>query len=114
MGSHWQLSTATQEQARTVPQQWQWFFETSKRCSASINLGREHWHSNQSCIREEPDRPHLSLIREPGLVVLFYQLLLPYVLAVLRWIPLLEEGGEPHCVITGLDSLHTTIQSPVA
>ena len=22
-------------------------------CSASINLGREHWQSNQRCIREE-------------------------------------------------------------
>jgi len=27
---------------------------------------------------------------------------------------MLEEGGEPHRVITGLDSLHTTIQSPIA
>ncbi len=27
---------------------------------------------------------------------------------------LLEEGGEPHRVITGLNSLHSTIQSPVA
>ena len=27
---------------------------------------------------------------------------------------LFEEGGEPHCVVTGLDSLHTTIQSPIA
>ena len=27
---------------------------------------------------------------------------------------MLEEGGEPHRMITGLDSLHTTIQSPIA
>ena len=27
---------------------------------------------------------------------------------------LLEEGRESHCVITGLNSLHSTIQSPVA
>ena len=27
---------------------------------------------------------------------------------------LLEEGRESHCVITGLNSLHSTIQSPIA
>ena len=27
---------------------------------------------------------------------------------------MLEEGGKPHCVITGLNSLHPTIQSSVA
>ena len=48
------------------------------------------------------------------MVVLFRQLLLPYILSVLRWVPLLEEGGEPHRVITGLNSLHTAIQSPIA
>jgi len=69
-------------------------------CSASINLGGEHWHSNQSCIREEAERPLLSVIREPGLIVLLRHLLLPYILAVLRWVPLLEEGRESHCVIT--------------
>ena len=56
----------------------------------------------------------LSLIRKPGLVVLLHQLLLPFIILVLRWVPLLEEGGEPHRVITGMDSLHTTIQSSVA
>ncbi len=56
----------------------------------------------------------LSLIKKPGLLALLCQLLLPCVLPALRWIPLLEEGGEPHCVITGLESLHTTIQTPVA
>ena len=33
---------------------------------------------------------------------------------VLSWVPMLEEGGEPHRVITGLNSLHTTIQTSVA
>ena len=84
------------------------------RCSTFINLGRENWHSNKRCIREEPDRPHLSLTRELGLVVLICYLFLPYILAVLRRIPLLEEGGELHRVITRLNSLHSTIQSPVA
>ena len=84
------------------------------RCPAFINLGRENWHSNKRCIREEPDRPHLSLTRELGLVVLLCYLFLPYILAVLRRIPLLEEGGELHRVITRLNSLHSTIQSPVA
>ena len=83
-------------------------------CSASINLGREHWHSNQRCIREEAVGYLLSLIKKPGLVVLLCQLLLPCILPVLRWVPLLEEGGEPHCVITGMNSLHTAIQSSIA
>ena len=48
------------------------------------------------------------------MVVLLCQLLLPYIIPVLRWIPLLEKGGEPHRAITGLNSLHTTIQSPIA
>ena len=47
-------------------------------------------------------------------MVLFCQLLLPYILPVLRWIPHLEKGGKPRRVITGLNSLHTTIQSSVA
>ena len=45
---------------------------------------------------------------------LLHDLLLPYILPVLRWVPLLEEGGEPHRVITRLNSLGPTIQSPVA
>ena len=48
------------------------------------------------------------------MVVLFRQLLLPYILSVLRWVPLLEEGGELHCVITGVNSLNSTIQTPIA
>ena len=48
------------------------------------------------------------------MIVLLRQFLLPYILPVLRWIPLLEKGGEPHCEITGLNTLHSTIQSPVA
>ena len=48
------------------------------------------------------------------MVVFLCQLLLPYILAVLRWVPLLEESGESHCVIAGLNSLHSTIQSPIA
>ena len=83
-------------------------------CSASINLEREHWQSNQSCIREEAERPLLSVIRELGLVVLLCQLLLPYIIPVLRWVPLLEEGGEPHRMVTGQNSLNSTIQSPIA
>ena len=78
-------------------------------CSPSIKVGREYWHSNLRCIREEAVRPLLSLIRELGLVVLLCQLLLPYILPVLRWIPLLEEGGEPHRVITGMNALNSTI-----
>ena len=57
--------------------------------------------------------PH-SLVRELGLIVLPCQFLLLYILPVLRWIPLLQEGREPHCVITGLNSLNSTIQSPIA
>ena len=63
---------------------------------------------------EEPVRPLLSLTRELGFVVLFRQFLLSQILPVLRWVPLLEEGGESHCVITGLNSLNSTIQSPIA
>ena len=48
------------------------------------------------------------------MVVLLCQLLLPYIIPVLWWIPPLEEGGEPHCVITGMNSLYTTIQSSIA
>ena len=59
------------------------------------------------------DAPH-SLVREHGLIVLPCQFLLLYILPVLRWVPLLEEGGEPHRVITRLNTLHTTIQSSVA
>jgi len=71
------------------------------------------WQSNQRCIREEAERPLLSVIREPGLVALLRQRLLPYVFPILRWIPFLEEGREPHRVITGLNSLHSTIQSAI-
>ena len=46
---------------------------------------------------EEPVRPLLSLTRELGFVVLLCQLLLPNIFAVLRCIPLLEEGRETHC-----------------
>ena len=59
------------------------------------------------------DETH-SLVRELGLIVLPCQFLLLYILPVLRWVPLLEEGGEPHRVITRLNTLHTTIQSSVA
>ena len=59
------------------------------------------------------DEPH-SLVSELGLIVLPCQFLLLYILPVLRWIPLLQEGRESHRVITGLKSLHSTIQSPVA
>ena len=48
------------------------------------------------------------------MVVLLCQFLLPYILAILRWVPLLEEGREPHRVIAGLNSLNSTIQSSVA
>ena len=58
--------------------------------------------------------PLLSVVREIGLIVLLRFFLLPYILPILRWIPLLQKGREPHRVITGLDSLHTTIQSPIA
>ena len=55
------------------------------------------------------------LVRELGLVVLLRQLLLTHIFPVLRGgVPLLEEGGEPHRVITGLNSLHSSIQSSVA
>ena len=47
------------------------------------------------------------------MVVLLCHLLLPYILPVLRRVPLLEKGGKPHCVITGLNSLHSTIQSAI-
>ena len=83
-------------------------------CSASINLEREHWQSNQSCIREEAERPLLSVIREPGLIVLLRHLLLSHKTLIETWLMLLEEGRESHCVITGLNSLHSTIQSPIA
>ena len=48
------------------------------------------------------------------MVVLLCQLLLPYIISVLRWIPPLEDGGEPHCVITGMNSLYTAIQPSIA
>ena len=53
------------------------------------------------------------MIREPGLIVLLRHLLLPHILAVLRWVPLLEESGKPHRVIAGLNSLNSTIKSPI-
>ena len=59
------------------------------------------------------DEPH-SLVSELGLIVLPCQFLLLYILPVLRWVPLLEEGGEPHRVITRLNTLYPTIQSPIA
>ena len=59
------------------------------------------------------DAPH-SLVREHGLIVLPCQFLLLYILPVLRWIPLLQEGREPHSVITRLNTLYPTIQSPIA
>ena len=55
----------------------------------------------------------LSLISELGLVVFLRQFLLPYKLSVLRWVPLLKEGREPHRVITRLNPLCPTIQSPI-
>ena len=48
------------------------------------------------------------------MVVLLRQLLLPHIFPALRRVPLLEERGEPHRVITGLNSLHSSIQSSVA
>ena len=57
--------------------------------------------------------PLLSVVRKIGLIVLLRFFLLSHILPVLRWVPLLEEGGEPHRVITGLNSLNPTIQSPV-
>ena len=59
------------------------------------------------------DETH-SLVRELGLIVLPYQFLLLYILPVLRWIPLLQEGREPHSVITRLNTLYPTIQSSIA
>ena len=80
----------------------------------SIKLGRTHDQGNNRCLRREPVRPLLSLTRELGFVVLLCQLLLPYIHPVLGWVPLLEEGGELHCVITGMNTLNSTIQSPIA
>ena len=57
--------------------------------------------------------PLLSVVREIGLIVLLRFFLLPYILPVLRWVPLLQKGREPHCVITRVNSLCATIQSPV-
>ena len=68
--------------------------------------------SNSS--RRKPHGTLLSLVREIRSVVLLRHLLLPHILPVLRRVPLFKEGGEPHCVITGLDSLNSTIQSSVA
>ena len=48
------------------------------------------------------------------MIVLLCQLLLPYIHPVLRWVPLLEKGGEPHRMVTGQNSLNSTIQSPIA
>ena len=48
------------------------------------------------------------------MVVLLCQCLLPHVPLELRWVPLLEEGREPHCAVTGMNSLNSTIQSPIA
>ena len=57
--------------------------------------------------------PLLSVVREIGLIVLLRFFLLPYILPVLRWVPLFKKGRESHCVIKGLNSLRPTIQSPV-
>ena len=57
--------------------------------------------------------PLLSVVREIGLIVLLRFFLLPYILPVLRWVPLFKKGRESHCVITGLNSLNSTIQTPV-
>ena len=56
----------------------------------------------------------LSLVSELGLIVLLCQLLLSHKTLIDSWMVLFEEGREPHRVITGLNTLHTTIQSPVA
>ena len=53
------------------------------------------------------DEPH-SLVRELGLIVLLCQFLLLYMLPVLRWIALLQEGREPHSMITRLNTLYPT------
>ena len=81
-----------------------------KDCTDQSNSIRQAiqdcWWRRRSC------RPFLSLTRELGLVVLLRFFLLSHILPVLRWVPLLEEGGEPHRMITGLNSLNPTIQSP--
>ena len=61
----------------------------------------------------KPYRPLLSLIKELGLVVLLCQLLLSHKTLIDSWMVLFEEGGELHRVITGLDSLYSTIQSSI-
>ena len=53
------------------------------------------------------------MIREPGLIVLLRHLLLSHKTLIETWLMLLEEGRESHCVITGLNSLPSTIQSPI-
>ena len=58
--------------------------------------------------------PLLSVVREIGLIVLLRFFLLPYILPVLRWVPRLQKGREPHCVITRVNPLCATIQSSVA
>ena len=62
----------------------------------------------------KPYRPLLPLIKELGLVVLLCQLLLSHKTLIDSWMVLFEESWELHRVIKGLNSLHTTIQSPVA
>ena len=57
--------------------------------------------SNQSYIREEAVGSLLSVLRKLGLAAPLRHCLLPYILLVLRWIPIFEQGREPHCVITG-------------
>ena len=64
--------------------------------------------------RKEAVEPLLSVVKGIGLIVLLRFFLLPYILPVLRWVPLFEKGRESHCVITGLNSLRPTIQSPIA
>ena len=54
------------------------------------------------------------MIREPGLIVLLRHLLLSHKTLIDSWMVLFEESRKPHRVITGLDSLHSTIQSPIA
>ena len=59
------------------------------------------------------DSSLLSLVSELGLIVLLCQLLLSHKTLIDSWMVLFEEGGELHRVITGLDSLYSTIQSSI-
>jgi len=60
---------------------------------------------------EEPVRPLLSLTREPGLIVLFRQLLLSHKTLIDTWLMLLEKGRKPHRAITEL--IPNTASSPI-